>query len=85
MKAPTREQREPYAPPSMRTGTDQYGVRVEVVGMRNAMSVRTDAPRSIQGQLDDAAQDEHEQGGGNGQVQRIAHSSPCPDVSVLLS
>jgi len=35
---------------------------------------RTSGSRSIQSELDDADEDEYEQGGGNGHVQRIAHS-----------
>jgi hypothetical protein len=54
----------------------------EVVKRRE---VRRENRASFQGELDDAAQDENQQSGGNGQIQRIAHSSPCTSVSVLLS
>ncbi|WNC93650.1 hypothetical protein RI103_22950 [Paraburkholderia sp. FT54] len=52
---------------------DCAGKRREVVQRR----VRRRACRpSVQGKLDDAAKDKKQQDGGNGHVQRVAHSSP---------
>jgi hypothetical protein len=53
----------------------------EVVKRRAA---RRENRASVQGELDDAAQDEDEQRGGNCQIQRVAHSSPGTSVSSAL-
>lgn len=40
---------------------------------------------SIQCEFEDAAEDEHKQGGGNGHIHRVAHASPDTSVSELPS
>jgi hypothetical protein len=40
---------------------------------------------SAQGELDDAEQDEDQQGGGDCHIQRVAHYSPDISVAVLSS
>ncbi|NPT44128.1 hypothetical protein GNZ12_31895 [Paraburkholderia sp. 1N] len=47
--------------------------------------VKATARTSAQGELDDAAKNEDEKRGGDGHVQRIAHSSPGTSVAVFLS
>ena len=44
-----------------------------------------DGRMSTQGKFDDAAKNEDEQGGGDGQIERIAHCSPGTSVAVLSS
>jgi hypothetical protein len=49
---------------------------------------RAQSRRSVQSELDDAAQDEHEQRGGNGHIHRIAHSFTLPrrcEVPIVIT
>jgi hypothetical protein len=68
---------------------DRAGKRREVVQLRVQPCVRRHAYRpSVQGELDDAAKDKNQQDGGDGQVQRVAHSSPghqCCGAHILIT
>jgi hypothetical protein len=64
-----------------RAGVDFIIERHEVVKWCDA----TPAKKSVQGELDDAAEDEGQQRCSDGQIQRIAHSSPVNRVSEFLS